>query len=73
MTLNPYDEDDMASLMIVEVNVATDDYDGDVLSGRMDEVVYPQNKDRRRINALLTTEKRSALTPEILPDVGALD
>jgi hypothetical protein len=66
MTPNPYDEDDMASLMIAQVNVAADDYDGDGLSGRIDEVVYPPHEDRRWIYALTTTKKCFALAPEIL-------
>jgi hypothetical protein len=66
MTPNPYDEDNMASLMIAQVIVAANDYDGDGLSGRIDKVIYPPNEDRRRINAMTMKEKRSALTPEII-------
>jgi hypothetical protein len=49
MTPHPYDEEDMASLMIAQVKVATDDHDGDGLTGRLDEIIYPPNEDRRRI------------------------
>ena len=66
MTTSPYDEDDMATLLIAKVIVAADDHDGDGISGRENEVVYPPNEEHRRIKALSTTEKRSALTPEIL-------
>jgi hypothetical protein len=66
MTQPPYDEDDMASLMIAQVKVAADDHDGDGLTGRRDEIIFPPNEDRTRIYALSTTKKRSALTPEIL-------
>jgi hypothetical protein len=66
MTQPPYDEDDMASLMIAQVKVAADDHDSDGLTGRRDEIVVPPNEDRTRIYALSTTKKRSALTPEIL-------
>jgi hypothetical protein len=66
MPPQPYDKDDMASPMIAQVKVATDDHDGDGLTGRQDEMVFPPNEDRTRIYALSTTKKRSALTPEIL-------
>jgi hypothetical protein len=56
----------MALLMIAQVKVATDDHDSNGLTGRQDEIVFPPNKDRTRIYALSMTEKRSALTPEIL-------
>jgi hypothetical protein len=49
MTPPPYDKDDMASLMIAQVKVAADDHDGDGLTGRQDEIVFPPNKDRTRI------------------------
>jgi hypothetical protein len=66
MTPPPYDEDGMASIMIAQVKVAADDHDGDGLTGRQDEIVFPPNQDRTRIYALLTTEKCPALTPETL-------
>jgi hypothetical protein len=66
MTPHPYDEDDMASLMIAQVKVTADDNDGDGLTGRQDKIIFPPNENRTRIYALSTTEKRSALTPEIL-------
>jgi hypothetical protein len=40
--------------------------DGDGLTGRQDEVVYPLNDEHRRIMALSTIEKGSALTHAIL-------
>jgi hypothetical protein len=59
----PYEEDDMAALLIAQVNVATDDTDSNGLTGRRDEVIFPPNEEHKRILALSMTEKRSALTP----------
>lgn len=62
----PHEEDDMAALLFAQVTVATDDSDGNGLTGRRDELIFPPNEEHKRIMLLSTTEKRSALTPEIL-------
>jgi Reverse transcriptase (RNA-dependent DNA polymerase) len=49
-----------------EINVASDDWEGDGLDGHRDEDVYPLDPEARKIFAITTEERRSAITPPIL-------
>lgn len=59
-------EDDLYHRLIAHVHVASDDVPGDGMSGRADSDVYEDTTERRQLSSLSTTERRHAITPEIL-------
>jgi len=59
-------EDDLYDRLVSAVQVASDDVDGNGLSGHVDKDVYPYSDEIRKISALKTTESRSTITPELL-------
>ncbi|KAI2511648.1 hypothetical protein MHU86_2714 [Fragilaria crotonensis] len=60
------EDDSLGNRLVAAINVAVDDIVGDGLSGRTDNDVYPMDGESRKLFSLSTSEKRSALTPEIL-------
>lgn len=60
------DEDNLYTRLVATVYVAADDMVGNGISGHLDEEVYPMDKQSRKLFALSSSEKRSALTPETL-------
>ena len=61
-----YDEEHFVERMIVSINVASDDFDGDGLSGHRDCDLFESTDEQREIFALSTDEKRSVITKETL-------
>jgi Reverse transcriptase (RNA-dependent DNA polymerase) len=57
---------DLSARMIACVNVAPDDISGDGYHGHVNNEIYAHDEDRRKIQALSSSELRSVLTPEIL-------
>lgn len=56
-------DDHFTARIIAQVNVAPDDMAGDGLEGGTDKEIYT---DARRIMKLSTTDRSSAITPEVL-------
>lgn len=60
------DDMELADRFVEAVNVASDDLEGNGLSGHLNEDVYPIGDEGRSVMALTTDEKLGVITKEVL-------
>ena len=65
------DDLELAERFIQAVNVASDDVDGDGMSGHLNEEVYPIGDEARKVMTMSTDEKVGIISKEVLsPSMG---